>query len=171
MKTNDFDRLPAHARIWIYQASRELTGEESKWVEAQISKFTDQWQAHGAQLLAAGILKYNRFVILGVDEGQNAASGCSIDSSVHFIKMLGNHLNVDFFDRMQTAFLDESTGKVHAMPLKQVKSKISEGAITPNDTFFNNLVETKAAFDSDWLIPAGKSWIKNYFVNSPSYNS
>ena len=41
----------------------------------------------------------NSILILAVDEARKAASGCSIDSSVHMIKHLEKELKIDFFNR------------------------------------------------------------------------
>ncbi|MCU0326523.1 MAG: hypothetical protein MUF45_14925 [Spirosomaceae bacterium] len=100
----DFEKMPQDARLWVYQANRDLTGGEVDVVQANLQNATQQWAAHGVPLLASFKILYNRFVIVAVDEGQNAASGCSIDASTRWLKELGNHLNIDFFDRSQAFF-------------------------------------------------------------------
>ena len=48
----------------------------------------------------------NRFLILAVDESQASASGCSIDSSVKFVKAMESELGTDFFNRMNLVILN-----------------------------------------------------------------
>jgi hypothetical protein len=43
---------------------------------------------HGTSLESSYQLKYNRFIILAVNQDVQAATGCSIDSSVEFIQSL-----------------------------------------------------------------------------------
>jgi hypothetical protein len=40
---------------------------------------------HGTSLVSSYQLKYNRFIILAVDQDVQSATGCSIDASVEFI--------------------------------------------------------------------------------------
>jgi hypothetical protein len=44
-----------------------------------------KWAAHGTSLVSSYQLKYNRFIILAVDQDVQSATGCSIDASVEFI--------------------------------------------------------------------------------------
>jgi hypothetical protein len=44
--------------------------------------------AYGTSLESSYQLKYNRFIILAVNQDVQAATGCSIDSSVEFIQSL-----------------------------------------------------------------------------------
>lgn len=94
-----FNELPGSSRVWIYQANRFLTTNECEVISDSLTKATNQWAAHGAPLKASFEIIENRFVIIAADESHNAASGCSIDASTHWLKDLGNQLNVDFFDR------------------------------------------------------------------------
>ena len=48
----DFNTLPDDSRIWIYQANRTLTEDEVSEIETKLSKFIQEWTAHGANLNA-----------------------------------------------------------------------------------------------------------------------
>jgi hypothetical protein len=41
-----------------------------------------------------------------VNEDIESASGCSIDSSVRFVKSLGAELNIDFFNRLNVLVIE-----------------------------------------------------------------
>jgi hypothetical protein len=49
-------------------------------------------------------LKYNRFIILAVDQDVQSATGCSIDASVEFIQSLEQKYKVDLLDKMNVTF-------------------------------------------------------------------
>lgn len=80
------------SKVWIYQSSRPFTEEEISAINDQLAIFTKQWTAHNAQLQAQGNIIEDRLILLIVDETHTAASGCSIDTSVHFIKSLEKNL-------------------------------------------------------------------------------
>jgi hypothetical protein len=89
------------SRVWVYQADRFLSETEVHWLDEQIEAFTKEWASHGSQLKASGTVVDSIFVVLSVNADESAASGCSIDSSVRFIKQAGAELNVDFFNRLK----------------------------------------------------------------------
>ena len=49
-------------------------------------------------------IRYNRFIILIVDESHAGASGCSIDKSVHFMQQLEQEYGINLFDRFNLAY-------------------------------------------------------------------
>src|ERR1700744_5348917 len=94
------------SRVWIYQANRELSAAQAKQALDQLSLFTAEWTAHNHQLKARAEVRYNRFLILVVDETQAGASGCSIDKSVNFMKRLEQQFGINLFDRFNLAYRD-----------------------------------------------------------------
>ena len=95
-----FEKFPDNSRVWIYAADRFLKAEEEVFVKRNLDAFVDQWAAHGSELAAAGVILEHTFIVLIADESNVSASGCSIDTSVRFIKDLGKELNIDFLNRL-----------------------------------------------------------------------
>ena len=159
----DFDKLPDHARVWVYQANRPLTDGDVKTIEEALKPALDQWAAHGQPLLASAQVVENRFVVVGVDEGYTLPSGCSIDSSVRTLQEIGRQVDlpVDFFDRSAAIQLGNGTVQTYALPM--LKAAVSDGSITPETIVFNTLVQTKAEFLTTWRVRAADSWLKRYF--------
>jgi hypothetical protein len=100
----DFNTLPDDSRIWIYQANRTLTEDEVSEIETKLTKFIQEWTAHGANLNAGFEIKYKRFIVIALDQERNAATGCSIDASVHFIMQLEKDYDIDLMDKMNVSF-------------------------------------------------------------------
>ena len=75
-----FDQLPSDARLWIFAAERPLSAVERDRVLAETDAFIDQWTAHGVPLTAARDVRYDQFVLVGVDERAAGVSGCSVDA-------------------------------------------------------------------------------------------
>src|SRR5665811_853372 len=84
----EFNTLPETSRIWIYQADRSFTSDELEEIQSEMDAFLKDWTAHGSNLKAGYEIRYKRFIVIALDQSQAAASGCSIDASVHFIKNL-----------------------------------------------------------------------------------
>lgn len=161
----DFDKISQNARIWVYQANRQLTDNEANTVENYLNPAVNQWVAHGASLLASAKVLYNRFVIIALDENQNEASGCSIDASTRWFKELGEALNVDFFDRSQ-AYLEN--GEIKTFSVFQSKKAVESGLISADTVIFNNItLSTLSDLASKWQIKAiDAPTLKRFFVKT-----
>jgi len=155
-----FEKLPPHSRIWIYQSDRPFTVDEEKIISNSLTSFCSQWEAHGNPLQTSFKIEYHQFAILVVDESSAGASGCSIDGSVRILKELGNHLNIDFFDRTLVTFLENE--KVRSYSLNQLKSLFQSGELNSSSQTFNNLVTSKAEWKINWKTSVQKSWLTKY---------
>jgi len=154
----DYRNLPPHTRVWIYQSSRELAANEAAEIKKKCNAFADLWTAHGKAMRAAVEVLYNRFIIVFADESQAMASGCSIDSSVRFIKQLEADHNITLLDRMNIAY--KKGEKVEAAHLNDFREMIASGSVNEDTIVFNNLVTSKAEFDNGWEVPVKESWHK-----------
>lgn len=156
----DFDKLPDNARVWVYQANRPLLDSDATAINQALQPALSQWVAHGQPLLASAKVVENRFVVVGVDEGYNLPSGCSIDASVRTLRQLGESLSIDFFDR--SAAILASDGLVQTIELPAIKAAVLTGIVTSETIVFNTLVKTKAEFLTNWHLQAADSWLKRY---------
>ena len=129
----DFDKIPQNARIWVYQANRQLADNEVVMINNFLKPAVNQWAAHGASLLASAKVLHNRFVLIALDEIQNEASGCSIDASTRWFKDLGEQLNVDFFDRSQAYF---DGNEIKTFSVFQAKKAVESELISPRNNRF-----------------------------------
>ena len=152
----DFKQLPDSSRVWIFQANRGFSQEELEEIKPKIESFLEKWTVHGQSLKAGYEIRYNRFLILGLDESQASASGCSIDASVHFIQGLEKEYNVDLLDKMNVSF--KNGEHVAYKPLLDFKKMVKQKAVSPQTIVFNNLVNTKSEYKEFWEVPMTKSW-------------
>ncbi|UZR93688.1 hypothetical protein [Chondrinema litorale] len=157
-----FSELPASSRVWVYQSNRKFDPKEQNIVEDLLTNFISRWQSHGAELKGSFKIMYQQFIVLAVDTTTNLPSGCSIDSSVAALKEIEKTLNVDLFDRMNIAFLEENN-HIYTFNFREIEEAINSGKVIPQTITFNNLVDTKEKFENEWLITASNSWLKKYF--------
>ncbi|RKS53127.1 hypothetical protein BC962_1373 [Gillisia mitskevichiae] len=157
-----FNELPDSSRVWIYQSNRSFTDLELEEITSNLENFITQWTAHGADLKASFEIKYKRFITLALDQQLNAATGCSIDSSVKFIQDLEKKYNVDLLDKMNVSYKQGEF--VAYKTLTDFRKMAKEKAVSKNTIVFNNLVTNKGEYISDWEVPASDSW-HNRFLN------
>ena len=156
-----FEELPIESRIWIYQSNRKFTDDEMTEIEMAVKNFIENWSAHGTSLEASFVTKYNRFIVLAVNQEVQAATGCSIDSSVAFIQELEKKYEVDLLDKMNVTF---KNGEFIAhKSLIDFKKMAKEKAVSGTTIVFNNLVNTIQEFNEAWEVPAEDSWHSRFF--------
>ena len=166
MIANPFnEQVPAHfspaSRVWIYQSSREFSVTESAHIQLQANEFVAQWAAHGAKVKGMALVLLNRFVILVADETQTQVSGCSTDSSIHFIQQLQTHFSTDFFNRKEICFFIGN--RVQLFSLNAIPEAVEKGILQAETICFNNLTLTLQDWRNKWMIPVSQSWLIKKF--------
>jgi hypothetical protein len=158
------DNFSPQSRVWIYQSSRMFTLSEALEIEALLNKFSSEWRSHGAEVDAYGNLFFGQFIVMMADETRAGVSGCSTDSSVRFIKQLGEQFRVDFFNRTNLAFVVKE--KIQLLPMSQLHYAMDNYFIDQNTLYFNNLVQTKEELENNWIIPVKDSWLSKKLAMS-----
>lgn len=149
------------SRVWIYQSDKELSLEQTALIQDHLDQFAARWTAHNHQLMAHGEIRYNRFIVLIVDESQAGASGCSIDKSVSFIKQLEQQYGLNFFDRFNVAY--RKNGAILSVNRNAFERLLVEGELNAETIVFNNLVQTLAELQQNWEVPLKQSWHARVF--------
>ena len=103
---NLFDGFSDDSRVWLYHANRPITPTEAIFVQENLEHFALSWKAHSTPLKAKACMLNEFIIAFVVDQTTASASGCSVDSSVRFVKELGNELKIDFFNRMNVVIAD-----------------------------------------------------------------
>lgn len=156
-----FENLPEESKIWIYQSNRKFSDEEFTEIEKDLKNYLEDWSAHGISLEASYQLKYNRFIILAVNQEVQPATGCSIDDSVRFIQGLEKKYDVDLLDKMNVTF--KSGDHIAHKSLAEFKKMAKEKSVSGNTIVFNNLVNDLGEYNEYWEVPAIDSWHSRFF--------
>ncbi len=157
-----FEDLPNDSRIWIYQSNRKFSDVEVEFITKETKEFLKQWTAHGSELEAGFEIKYHRFIVIGLNQANASASGCSIDTSVRFIQSLERALGVDLLDKMNVTFY--SGDFIAHKTLMEFKEMAKKKSVSPNTVVFNNLVNTKEEYLEFWEVPAKESWHSRFLA-------
>ncbi|CAI8415960.1 MAG: Uncharacterised protein [Formosa sp. Hel3_A1_48] len=157
----NFQELSETSRVWIYQSNRSFSETELEEISQKISQFLTSWTAHGADLNAGFEIRYKRFIVIGLDQNLQSATGCSIDASVHFIQQLEQEYSVDLMDKMNVSY--KQGDFVAYKSLKDFKTMAKNRAVSKKTVVFNNLVQNKAEYLEHWEVPASESWHSRFF--------
>jgi len=156
-----FNHLPDFSRVWVFQSSRELNNNEIKEIESKLDLFITNWTSHGKGLEAGFTTPYKRFIVIGLNENHQTASGCSIDSCVNFIKKLEGEYKIDLLDKMNVTYRDKKT--INYITLSEFRLLIKNRKISRETIVFNNLVLNKEQFNDQWEVPIDSSWHNRFF--------
>lgn len=150
--------LHPQSRVWVYHSDRVFSDVEVTQIDQEILSFCTEWASHGSMLKARGKVLLNRIVLLMVDESMAGASGCSIDSSVAFVKNLGTKYQVDLFDRMLITYLDGDAPQT--TKLAELSGQLA--GKEEDVLIFDNLVKTKQDLLESGLVPVSQSWVARF---------
>ena len=156
-----FYEMDKNSRIWVFQSNRKFFDDELVDIEKSLSIFLENWTAHKAELKVAYTIKYDRFIIIALDESINAATGCSIDKCVHFIQEIESKYNVILLDKMNISFKQGEF--VTYKSINEFKDLVKNKSVSKKTIVFNNLVLDIDDFIKNWEVPAEKSWHARFF--------
>ncbi|MCB2380186.1 hypothetical protein LGH70_21505 [Hymenobacter sp. BT635] len=156
-----FSELPASARIWIYQASRPFTATELAQLEPELQRFAAEWTSHGRNLEASAVILHHQFLVIGLNEAVADASGCSIDASVRFVRLVEEQTGLQLLEKSQLAFLVDN--QVQLIDRRQLREAIAAGRLTAQTPYFDNTVAENGQLRQAWPAPAATTWLAKYF--------
>lgn len=157
MPVTDFSSLPSDARLWVFAADRPLTRDEGERLLEAVDAFLVQWKAHGHPLTVARDWRYDRFLLVGVDEASAGATGCSIDAMVRTLGELERALQVQLLDHGPVLFRRGEA--IERLPRPAFAALARSGQISPETVVFNNTVTRVGELrEGRWETPARQSW-------------
>ena len=158
----DFNLLDDSSRVWIFQSDEIMSDYKIDLINFNLKNFLPNWSSHGKELKCSYEIKFNLFIIIGVDSSVNNASGCSIDTLTNFIFDLQSKTNLNFFNRLAIAF--KSNDKVTIKSMSEIKEMIKNEEFLTETIVNKNLVKTKKEYINSWESMAIESWHKNLFI-------
>ena len=153
-----FDSLPDSARIWVFGSDRPVTGPAAERLLGEVDRFLGEWRAHGAPLRCARLWADNRFLVVGVDQTDANASGCSIDGLFRALQGLEREIGARLVGGGRVYYRDHA-GAAQSAARAELDDLVARGVIGPDtvvfDTSITDLGEWRAKFEQ----PARKTWV------------
>ena len=156
-----FSEMPLDSRIWVYQSDKKIQEQQLLEITAKLIEFLKNWTAHGDDLKSSFEIKYDRFLIIALNEKSTKASGCSIDACVHFIQKIEKDYSLNLLDKMNVAF--KQGDYISYKSIVEFKTLIKNKSVSKNTIVFNNLVVDIEDYNNNWEVPASKSWHSRFF--------
>jgi hypothetical protein len=157
-----FDQLPPDARLWIFAAERPLTPPEQARVLEETDAFIQQWAAHGVPLTAGRDLRYDQFVLVGVDERAAGVSGCSIDALVRRMQQLESVLGLELVNNAPVLYREGDT--IERVSRDRFSELAASGTVGLNTRVFDNTLSRVGDLQAGkWEVKAAEAWHKQAF--------
>ena len=119
--------LPPNARCPDYESGRVL---------AEADAFIDQWTAHGMPLTAGRELRYDQFVLVGVDERAAGVSGCSVDALVRRMQQLESVLGLELVNNGPVLYREGEA--IERVSRDRFAELAASGTVGPTTRVFDN---------------------------------
>lgn len=155
-----FNELPNTSKVWVYQAKEPLSPQLKEDIIAIGTDFINSWESHGSDIPSSIDIFYNQFVVITADDCGDGLCGRAKDAQVRLMQQLEMQLKVVLTDRMLTAYKANET--VVSLDFNTFKNLAKNNEITTETIVFNNLIETKEEFISNWETAAKNSWHKQF---------
>lgn len=155
----DISTLSENSRVWVFQSSRLLQGDMRTKISSELIAFLKDWAAHGKSLFAAFEIKYDRFIVIAVDEAMAQATGCSVDKLMKAIQAIDAAYGLDLLNRLKVAY--RSGEDVIECDVNTFTEMLKSGEADESTFVFNNVVQDLAEFNSSWETKVSSSWHAN----------
>ena len=160
-----FEALPDESRLWVFAVDRTLEEAERDSFLDAVDRFLETWVAHGVPLTCGRDWRWERFLLVAVDEASQPPSGCSIDAMVGVLRDQERSLGVRVLDNKPIWFVED--GEVRRISRQEFSRLAEEGAVGPDTVVFDNTVtRLEAARAGRWEGPARESWHQRVFFKN-----
>ncbi len=157
-----FKYLSQNARIWVYTSNRLFSDHERDTILTQGQAFVSTWSAHGDKLKAAIDILDNCFLVIGVDQDETSASGCSIDASIIFLQGLEVELDLSLLDWNNIAFSEKN--HIRLMKRADFENALKDDSIDADALIYQTNLKLKSDLQTKRTVPLSESNFKNLLI-------
>lgn len=157
----DFDKIPDWGKLWVFPASRKFYPQEISEVKESIESFLKNWNFDKGELKSAYQIKYDRFIIITVDDSEINLPLEAHDALSEFILSLEKKYDILLLDKINVCYKQGEF--VQYKDLIAFKKMIKSKSISPKTTVFNNMISTKEELSHQWEINIMDSYLGHFF--------
>lgn len=157
MPVVNFETLPDDARVWVFGADAPVDDVDAQRLLSAVDAFLMQWKAHGHPLTCARRWTDDRFLVVGVDQSTEGASGCSIDGLYRTLQQLEKAIGTTMIAGGRVFFRDAHRF-VHGVTREEFTAMSKRGEVGPSTPVFDTTATTAAAVRGGFERPARDSW-------------
>jgi hypothetical protein len=153
-----FDSLPDSSRIWVFGSDKLVTGAAADRLLAEVDRFLEQWRAHGEPLRCGRLWTDSRFLVVGVDQSDANASGCSIDGLFRTLQALESEIGARLVGGGRVYYRDHS-GVAQCVSRSELDGLVASGAVGPDTAVFDTSITDLGEWRERFERPARKTWV------------
>lgn len=153
----DFKEVPNWCKLWVFPSSRKFYEQEIPAIKESIEAFLNNWTNEGQALNSAYELKYDRFIIISVDNSEISLSIEAHDALSIFIQSLEKELAVILLDKINVCYKQGEF--VVYKDLIEFKKMMKNKGVSAKTTVFDNMITTKEELQDHWEINIMDSWL------------
>ncbi len=158
MPVVSFETLPDSARVWIFGSDRPLAEAGTKALLDGVDLYLADWKAHGAPLTVSREWRNGRFLVVGVDQSTEGATGCSIDGLFRVLQQLEREAGSSLVGGGRVFYCDDRAA-VQSATRAQVAALAASGAITKDTVVFDTSIVDLGTFRACFERRAKDSWV------------
>ena len=167
MPLTTFDKLPDDARVWIFGAAAPVDDIDAAKLLAAVDTYLLQWKAHGHPLSAARDWRDERFLVIGVDQRTEGASGCSIDGLFRMLQELDQAVGSSMVGG-GLVFFRGPGDLVCALARDDFEALARRGGADGATPVFDTTITTAGDYRTRFEIPAANGWHRALFPKTPA---
>lgn len=152
-----FDTIPNWCKLWVFPSSRKFYPQEIEELKQRIEAFLTNWTHEGQSLESSYQLKYDRFIIISVNDAEISLSLKAHDTLTAFILDLEKFYDIILLDKINVCYKQGEF--VQYKDLKEFKKMMKNNGVSKKTIVFDNMITTKEALKNDWEINIMESWL------------
>ena len=156
----DFKKIPNWCKLWVFPSSRKFYPQEIEGLKQRIEEFLGNWTNEGQSLDCSYQLKYDRFLIISVDNSEINLSLRAHDTLTAFILELEKFYDIVLLDKINVCYKQGEF--VQYKDLKEFKKMMKSKGVSKKTVVFDNMITTKAELENDWEINIMDSWLGRF---------
>ena len=159
-----FNELPDTASLYIFGVVEPFNTKQLSLLHDHMSRFSEQWAAHKKEVTAGWDMRYERFILIGVDENVTELSGCSKDSMANALRQYSSESGAVVSTGSSQIFYRNELNEIQCVSRDEFKS-LANGSIIDEDTIvFDLTIQTISEFrQGKWELPVKEAWYARAF--------
>lgn len=156
----NFNNIPNWCKIWIFPSSRKFYEQEIAGLKEQVENFLKQLSEENDDIDCAYDLKYDRFIVITVDDTDQLLSSKAHNSIATFALELEQQYNVTLLDKINVCYKQGEF--VQYKDLIEFKKMMKNKGVSAKTTVFDNMITTKEELETNWEINILDSWLGRF---------
>jgi hypothetical protein len=162
----DFNELPNWSKLWVFPSSRKFYPQEIPQLEERLKSFLNDWNSEGELLNCSFELRYNRFIIIAVDNSNISLSLKTYDDLTAFIQGIEKEFDVVLFDKINVCYKQGEF--VQYKDIIEFKKMMKNKGVSSKTIVFDNMITSKEEYLNNWEINIMDSWLGRFLQKKHS---